>query len=264
MTEQNLSTLKAYRPRYTADEIFLGLVVTIAMHAIPGGLIAWKIIRPPPAEAPEEALVAKPVIAAQMLRLGKIDPNKLPNRLKPTQNTAPKADILASQNDPLKVHDAGAPPDNAKDSPVVNKTNKDDLFAEDGGARPQEGHPGGVEAGTTNDPNAVRAGDLYATTLQTFFTQRWNIPSVISVAESNKLCVDYQFRIDRRMRIWYIRPDPVKKSGNDLFDDSARTMLQKLQDGNTALPDPPPEVENQYRGMTVQLRLTPGDPSKCK
>jgi hypothetical protein len=55
----------------------------------------------------------------------------------------------------------------------------------------------------------------------------------------------------------------VKKSGNDLFDDSARSMLQKLRDDNSGLPDPPPEVENLYRGRTVQLVLTFGDPSKC-
>jgi hypothetical protein len=264
VTEQNLTTLKAYRPRYTADEIFLGLVVTLAMHAIPAGLIGWKLVHPAAVEEPEEALVAKPVLAASLLKLGKIDPKRLPDRLKPVQNTAPKADIHASQFDPLKTHDAGAAPDNAKDSPVLNKTDKNDLFAEDGGAKPAEGHPGGVDGGTETDPSKVHAGDVYATTLQTFFNQRWNIPSVISVAEANKLCVDYQFQIDRRMRVWYIRTDPVKKSGNDLFDDSARTLLQKLQSDGTALPDPPPDVENQYRGRTVQLRLTPGDPTKCK
>ncbi len=156
-------TLKAYRPTYTSDEVVLGLVLTLAIHVIPAGLITWKIIHPPPPEPPEQELVAKPIIAAEMLKLGKIDPKKLPDRLKPVQNTAPKADILASQFDPLKVKDAGAAPVNAKESPETVKTDKNDLFAEDGG-RPKisEGNPNGVDGGTETDPSKVRAGSEYA------------------------------------------------------------------------------------------------------
>jgi hypothetical protein len=257
-------TLKAYRPKYTGDEILLGLVLTIAIHVIPGVLIGWKILHPPPPEPPEEELVAKPIIAAQMLKLGKIDPNKLPQRLKPIQNTAPKADILASSDDPLKKHDAGPPEPLAKDSPNTVKTDKNDLFAEDGG-RPKtaEGNPAGVDGGTETDPSKVRGGSEYAGKLTEFFKQRWSVPSVITGAEAARLCVTFQFQIDRRMHVWYIKNDAVKKSGNDLFDDSARSMLQKLRDDNSGLPDPPPEVENLYRGRTVQLVLTFGDPSKC-
>ena len=257
-------TLKAYRPKYTGDEIVLGLVVTLAIHVLPALLIGWKIFHPPPPEPPEQELVAKPIIAAEMLKLGKIDPKKLPDRLKPVQNTAPKADILASQFDPLKVKDAGAPDPTAKDSPNTVKTDKNDLFAEDGG-RPRvgEGNPNGVDGGTTTDPSKVRAGSEYVMKLKQFFAQRWNIPSVITGADAARLCVKFQFQIDRRMHVWYVKNDAVKPSGNDLFDDSARSMLLKLKDDGTALPEPPPEVENDFRGRTVQLGFTQGDDSKC-
>jgi hypothetical protein len=52
-----------------------------------------------------------------------------------------------------------------------------------------------------------------------------------------------------------------------LFDDSAREMLQKLLDNRTALPDPPPEVVDVYRGRTIAITLAGdahGDASKCK
>ncbi len=261
-----MRALKAYRPKYLGDEVVLGLAMTLAIHAVPAGLISWRIVHPPPAEAPEEALVAKPIIAASLLKLGKMDPKKLPDRLKPTQATAPKADILASPFDPLHTKDAGASP-NAKDAPVVVKTDKNDLFAEDGGARPIEGHPGGVDGGTETDPNKVHAGDMYAAKLNTFFHDRWSIPSVISQGDAARLCAVFQINLGPRMVIWHVRTEPIKKSGNELFDDSARTVLQKLLDDKTPLPDPPPEVENQFRNHTVQLLLSGdmhGDSSKCK
>jgi hypothetical protein len=55
----------------------------------------------------------------------------------------------------------------------------------------------------------------------------------------------------------------VRKSGNDLFDDSAREVLQKLLDGNTPLPDPPDSVADTYRGRTVNITMQGGGGAKC-
>lgn len=262
-----MKVLHVYRPRYASDEVVLGFALTVAMHAIPAALIVLHVVRPPAAEAPEAELVAKPTIAANLLKLGKIDPKRLPDRLKPVLATAPKKDILASAFDPLKkLPDGGAPQPLAKDADHVTKTDRNDLFAEDGGARPAEGHPGGVDGGTETDPSKVRAGDMYAAKLGQFIHDRWSIPSVISQGEAGRLCVAFQIAVGPRMVVWHLRTEPVRKSGNDLFDDSARAVLQKLVDEKTPLPDPPPEVENLYRGRTVQLLLTGdmhGDSSRC-
>ncbi len=258
------------RPHYTGDEIAIGIGVTFALHALPVMLVVLKVIHPLSGGIDEAAVVAKPVIAANVLKLGKpLDPNKLPDRLVPQRNTAPKKEILASREDPLHKNppDAGPPPPNAAESDQTNKVAKNDPFAEDAGKPRQEvGSAEGLDSGTETDPSKVRAGDMYAARLGAFFNERWSIPSVISQAESSKLCVVFQINISPRMIIWHVQQQPIKKSGNDLFDDSARTVLQKLLDDRTTLPEPPPEVADAFKGRTVQVALhdSHGDGSRCR
>ena len=265
------SSSKAWaRPHYTGDEIAIGVGVTFALHALPVLLVVLNVIHPLSSGVDETAVVAKPVIAANVLKLGKpLDPSKLPDRLVPKQNTAPKKEIVASREDPLHKNqpDAGPPPPNAAESEQTQKVAKNDPFAEDAGkARPEIGSAEGLDSGTETDPSKVRAGDMYAARLGAFFNDRWSIPSVISQGESAKLCVVFQINISPRMVIWHVRQEPIKRSGNDLYDDSARTMLQKLLDDRTALPEPPPEVADSFKGKTVQVLLKDphGDGSRCR
>ncbi len=258
-----------FKTRYEADEVALGLCLAVALHALPVALLALGAIFPVHDEAPRE--MPKPVIAASLLKLGKpIDPKKLPDRVVPRAPTAPKKDAVASREDPVKKkEDAGAPPPpDAKDSDLANLIKKTDPFAEDAGkTRPEEGRPEGVAEGTQTDPSKVKAGDMYAAQLAKFFRDRWQIPTVISQGEASRLCVTFQISIGPRMVIWHVRPEPVRKSANDLFDDSARSMLQKLLDDRTPLPEAPPDVQDSFRGRTVNLLLTGdsnGDASRCK
>lgn len=255
-------------PHYSGDEIAIGIAVALALHAVPIMLIYLKIVHPLSSNIEDEQQVAKPVIAANVLKLGHpIDPKKLPDRLVPKQNQAPKKDLLASADDPLH-RDAGTPPDSLPDAPDRVKTDKNEPFPEDAGrTRPEEGSDGGIEGGLETDPNKVRAGDMYALKLSAFFHDRWSIPTVISNADAGKLCVVFQINISPRMIVWHVQIQPIKKSGNDLFDDSARSMLQKLLDDRTALPDPPNEVADSFKGRTVNLTLTGdmhGDASRCR
>ncbi len=258
-----------YTPRYTSGEITIGLVLAVVLHVGPVGALLYKRAYPSAAEQDEAPLVARPVVQASLLKLGKpLDPKKLPDRFVPQQRTAPKKQLTASQEDPgKKPPDAGAPPPtNAEDSDLTNLVAKSDPFAEDGGKqRPEEGHESGVDGGTETDPNKVRAGDMYATQLGQFFGQHLNVPSVISVGEERKLCAVYEINLGRNMVIWHVRNAPVKGSGNELFDDAARTMLLKLLDDKTPLPQPPKEVDELYRGRRIQIVVTGrnGDASRC-
>jgi hypothetical protein len=212
--------------------------------------------------------VAKPVIAATLLKLGKpIDPSKLPDRIVPRAKTAPKAEIKASQEDPKKRKDAGAPPQAAAEGDLRNAA-KNDPFAEDGGKdRPQEGNLAGIDGGTEVDPAKVKAGDMYAALLGAFLAERMTYPTTISQGEANRLCAVFQVNISPRMGVWYLRNEPIKKSGNDLFDDAARNMLQKLLDDHVALPEPPAPVADQFKGKRVNIAIMGdphGDAARCK
>jgi hypothetical protein len=257
-----------WKTGYESDEVAMGIALAVALHAIPLALIFIRAAFPHALESTEEP-VAKPVIAATLLKLGTpIDPKKLPDRLVPRARTAPQHETVASREEPKK-HDADSgapPPPNTQASDIQRLISKSDPFAEDGGKeRPEQGFAEGVEGGTETDPSKVHAGDMYAAKLGQFFHDRWAFPSVISQGEANHLCVTFQINISPRMQIWHLREAPVKKSGNDLFDDSAREMLQKLLDDRTSLPEPPPEAADTYRGRTVQIVLPgSGDPSRCK
>lgn len=250
-------------PHYSGDEIAIGIAVTIALHAIPLMLVYLKVVRPLSSTLDENPVVAKPVIAANVLKLGQpLDPKKLPDRLVPRINTAPKKDLVASREDPAKTLDAGPPPPNVQDSDQTHK-DKLDPFAEDAGrSRPEVGSDAGIEGGLETDPSKVHAGDMYALKLSSFFHDRWTIPTVITRADESRLCVVFQINLSPRMVIWHLRTEPIKKSGNDLFDDSARTMLQKLLDDRTVLPEPPNEVADSWKGRTVNLTL--GDGKSCQ
>lgn len=258
-----------YVPRYTTDELVLGVVVAAALHLVAAGPFVAKAVWPTMVTEEEKPLVARPVVQATLLKLGTpIDPKKLPDRVVPQQQTAPKKQITASKEDPIKKKDAGAePPPLAKDDDLSNLTKKNDLFAEDAGkARPEEGHAAGIDGGTETDPNKVHAGDMYAASLAKFFGDRNQIPSVITVAQARSLCVVFQVNINRNMVIWHVRQAPIQSSGNELFDDSARSMLLKLLDDKTALPQPPKEVDEQYRARTLNLVIlgdAHGDGKRC-
>lgn len=259
-----------YQPRYAPDELVLGLVLAVVMHVLFAAPFVVKALLPRTDGDAERPLVARPVVQATLLKLGKpLDPRRLPDRLVPQQRTAPQKQLVASREEPgAKKPDAGAPPPpDAKDSDLLSLIAKSDPFAEDAGrARPEEGHPGGVEGGTETDPSKVRAGDMYAAQLGQLFAKHLSVPTVISVGEARRICVLMQVNIGRNMAIWHVRQEPVMKSGNDLFDDAARSMLMKLLDDKTQLPPPPKEVDEQYRGRTVQLVIMGdphGDSSRC-
>lgn len=266
-------TIKRRKPGYELDEIILGIVATVLMHGLFAGPLVARALFPKQSGPEEAPFVARPVVNATLLKLGKpIDPQKLPDRLVPRAKTAPKPpDKTASPEDPKKKLDAGVlpPPDAlAVDDNATRNPDKPEPFPEDAGKdRPAEGHESGIDGGTETDPNKVKAGDMYAAILSKFFADRLQYPTVISQAEAKRLCATYQVRISPQMIVWYLRTEPIRKSGNELFDDSARAMLQKLLDDKVTLPAPPKDVEENFRGKLLNIAISGdmhGDGSHCK
>lgn len=271
-----------YQPKYTSDETVVGVIGALLVHiSLPVGIWLLSVIHPPSLckylpmfctkenVEVEKPVVSRPIVQASLLKLGTpIDPKKLPDRVVPQQRTAPKKQITASREDPGKKPDAGAkPPEQAKDDDLTNLVNKSDTFAEKPkAARPEEGHAAGIDGGQETDPNKVRAGDMYVALLGEFFGKHLTLPSIITPAQESKLCSVFQVTINRGMVIWHVRMEPVKGSGNELFDDAARTMLLKLRDDKAKLPEPPKESEEQFRGRAVNIAVQGknGDPSRCK
>jgi hypothetical protein len=259
-------TRLAWQTGYESDEVAMGVALAIALHLIPIGLIFIKA-KFPTVLATQIEPPAKSVIGATLLKLGKpLDPKQLPDRLVPRAREAPHKEVVASREESKKsIVDAGAPPPpDTKDSDLKRLIAKSDPFAEDGGKdRPQVGHAEGIEGGTESDPSKVHAGDMYATKLSAFVHPRWNFPTVISQGEANKLCSIFRVQINSRMVIWYVGTEPVRKSGNELFDDSAHEVLQKLMDDRTPLPDPPESVADDYRGRSKNIVMPGGEGARC-
>jgi hypothetical protein len=262
---------RIWKPKYESDEVAVGVALTIALHALPIAALVMSFVLPHRASEDEDKpLVAKPVIAASLLKLGKpLDPAKLPDRFAPQQRTAPKQEKVASRDDPPRHKpDAGPPPPNAQESDIANLISKSDPFAEDAGKRrPEEGFANGSDAGMETDPSKVREGDEYAAKLGKWFQDRWTIPAFISQGEASRLCVSYRVAIDKNGRLYHVGTSPVKPSGNEHFDESAHEMLQKVMDKNEKLPEPPDSLKPAFLGKSVVLVLSGasgGDSSRCK
>ena len=254
----------AWKTGYESDEIAMGVAIAIALHLVPLGLIVLKA-KFPTILATEIEPPARSVIAASLLKLGKpLDPKSLPDRVVPRARTAPHKEIVASRDEPKKsIPDAGAPPPpNTKDSDIKKLISKTDPFAEDAGkAKPEVGHAAGIEGGDRDRPEqGPRRGHVHGQAHRPVLPRpRWTDPERhLAPGRPARLCVSvFQVTISARMVIWHLKQsDPVKKSGNDLFDDSAREMLQKLLDDRTPLPEPPPEVQDAYRGKALSIALS--------
>jgi hypothetical protein len=256
-------------PRYVGDEKALGLTLALALHVVPLAMLAKAGIARADIDAPPPS---PPVIAASLLKLGAPrDPAALPQRFVPQERTVKARDVVASREDPAPrvapKSDAGPPPKDGKEADLDNLIAHSDPFAEHAAQRPELGGPLGRELGTQTDPALVREGDAYATTLEEFFRQQWELPTVISPGDARKLCAVFRVRINGDMHIGDVTRDAVKSSGSELFDDSVRSMLMKLLEREVPLPMPPQSQATNYRNATVELTLTgdpQGDATRCR
>jgi hypothetical protein len=257
-----LSLLETEQP--TLSEIVGGVgftlaaVVTIPALALLSGFLlggmeslfgsAVDDLPPPPIE----------VIEARFVRLGKRrDPRRLPSKEIPeAQQTAPVPQ--APDSEPMAAVLTGKKEKGlAKPNKKRNERDEDLLsqLGERAGAisdltkGPElEGDPDGIVEGTeaTGDELQIYLGKLYS-----YFRRGWQVPTVITDEELQKLACVIELSITKD---GHVGEYEVKRpSGNEAFDESVRRRMNQAE--GAELPGPPESVANRIYGETISLRF---------
>jgi outer membrane biosynthesis protein TonB len=193
---------------------------------------------------PTKVIPEDKVVEARFVRLGqKMDPKKLPNRKVPIKTTAPQPGVAVSkQMDPPKPKEQKPPPpQHAEENPLTHLGDRAQQFAEIAEKKDQEGDPNGIAEGTETQ---AKAGDLYRGQLVSFFKRGWTIPSTLGDTSRLTTRASVDITADRKVGEHRI----VKSSGDPLFDQSVEDRFNELKSLGTTLPEPPPEVADQFSG----------------
>lgn len=113
---------------------------------------------------------------------------------------------------------------------------------------------------TTAQRSALQA---WSNELSVWLVMRWDIPAAIPDRDRMKLCVVYQFDVNRRMEIIFVRQEPIRPSGNARFDESARMLLEKTMAERVTLPSPPNVLAPGGGFLTVRVPLVGGREAHC-
>jgi len=111
-----------------------------------------------------------------------------------------------------------------------------------------EGDPDGIVEGTeaTGDELQIYLGKLYS-----YFRRGWQVPTVISDEELQKLACVIELSITKDGRIGEY--EVKRPSGNEAFDESVRRRMDQAE--GAQLPGPPESVANRIYGETISLRF---------
>lgn len=191
------------------------------------------------------------IVEARFVRLGeKKDPNKLPDRKVPIKSTAPDdSTVISKVNEPPPPQkEEPKPPERPVEDPLTRLGDRAQEFAEIEERRLAEGDPEGVEWGTEE---TAQAGDLYRGQLVAFFKRGWTIPTTLG--DTSKLSVTATVEITQDLKVG---PSEINKgSGEPLFDQSIEDRFAELRSLGTSLPEPPPEVADQFIGKKITVRF---------
>ena len=112
-------------------------------------------------------------------------------------------------------------------------------------------------------PYAVRTD--YQTTLRDWIHARWHRPASVSDEALQSLCTVVQFSTSDTLRIWNVRAQPIRSSGNAAFDASVRDALESTIDAHSALPEPPAGDDGRgYRRAQIRFAFSLGSTSQCR
>lgn len=204
------------------------------------------------ADTTPETFVEEQVVEATFVRLGeKRDPDKLPDRKVPVKHTAPDDSTVVSKDNeppPPNKPDAGVRPPRPEEDPLTRLGDRAQIFAEIQEQRELEGDPEGVPEGTDTE---AKAGNIYAGQLSAFFKRGWTVPTTLG--DTSKLVTRVSIEITRSLQIGNF--EIVKSSGEPLYDQSVEDRLNELKTLQTTLPEPPPEVADQYLGKQIDFNF---------
>jgi hypothetical protein len=191
------------------------------------------------------------VVEAKFVRLGKKpDPRKLPDRIVPRQQTAPDEATVVSKNPKEKPDkpDAGPRPERPKVDTLTRLGDKAQVFAEIQEEKEREGDPEGDRDGTETE---AQVGDIYLGKIASLFKRGWTIPSTLGDTSRLKVGTTFEITTDLRIGDFQI----IQPSGEPLFDQSVEDRFRQMRDQNVRLPEPPPEVADQFLGQTLGIRF---------
>ena len=263
-----------HTPHYSGDEIALGIALAVALHAIPVARSCSEARSPLADSADEQPLVAQPVDRGERCSSsGKpLDPKKLPDRLVPQQRTAPKKQIVASREDP--PHKTRRTPGRRRRTRRTRTSRtliaKSDPFAEDAGRQRPERRQRltGVDGGHGDrSEQGPRRRHVRGEALASSSTIAGRSRPSSRTAKQRSSASSSRSTSRRAWSSGTSQATRCKQSGNDLFDDSARSMLQKLLDDRTALARASPGGRRALPGRTDRYRRCGdmhGDASRCR
>lgn len=204
------------------------------------------------ADTEPDSFVEEQVIEATFVRLGeKRDPDKLPDRKVPIKSTAPDDSIVISKVNeppPPEKKEDEKKPDKPEEDPIKRLGDRAQMFAEIQEQRELEGDPQGVEDGTDTE---AKAGNIYAGQLSAFFKRGWTVPTTLG--DTSKLVTRVSIEITRDLKIGDF--EIVRSSGEPVYDQSVEDRLNELKTLQTTLPEPPPEVAEQYLGKQIDFNF---------
>ena len=111
-----------------------------------------------------------------------------------------------------------------------------------------EGDPDGIVEGTkaTGDELEIYLGKLYS-----YFRRGWQVPTLITDDELQKLACVIEVSITKSGRVGAY--EVGRPSGNEAFDESVRRRMRQAE--GAELPGPPESVANRILGETISLRF---------
>lgn len=204
-------TIKRERVRRGSRRNFAGLLITLALHGCVLGAVALAHNQPPP-----PLLVARDVVRAEMVKLGK--PREkfwLPRIVQPQPSQAPPETLKVAEDPNAAPSPKEAPrPEDPKISKdlkrALERARKLEALAT---AEPEEGALDGSRVGTANQA----VGDQYVAQVLGMVRQNYNLPAGMN-ADQVQNPPEVRFRIAADGTLTDIKL--VKSSGNPLVDDA--------------------------------------------
>lgn len=216
------------------------------MEALFGGRV--DDLPPPPIE----------VIETRFVRLGKRrEPRRLPSKEIPeAEQTAPVPE--APDSEPMEAVPTGNK-EKGLAKPKDKRQDRDDDLLSQLGERagaisdltkgPElEGDPEGIVEGTKASGDEV---EIYIGKLYSYFRRGWQVPTVITDEELQKLACVIELSITNDGRVGEY--EVKRPSGNEAFDDSVRRRMSQAE--GAELPAPPESVAKRILGETISLRF---------